>query len=472
MTDNTIYIEPLREPTQQEIIDKAIQRGDVVPIDQNGAEELDVVKVVPHLRPEGMPGLIGEIVDAYKADNEVIPELLADNLLSKICVHLDKVFLRHGERTIRLNANWSIQMSGTGKGKGSSEELADSFWREAIVDPVYMRGEQEVSRYNPAPFCDGLSSGEGFIYEIRDPSGYDEEAGTFRDQGVTDKRLHVIEQEFSQIMVAASREGSTLSAQLRKAHDCRTLNNKSRNNRLTATNPHVLVTAHITPTELIELAEGLHFTNGFLNRFKFIYGQCLKYVMRPKPVPPEKKRELAARMGSIIGWAQNQDEFELTDDFYQAFEKVFHRLRNPTGDTLRQSLLARCDHKVKLLSMLFAIIDKTTLIKSKHLKSAMAWIDYSEASIDYVWSTELQQQLIAQNNEFDDELLKVIRLKIDENDGNPIGKTPLSRHYNNNRKITAKEINASLKRLQERTPQPLEVKKTGISKYEISLLDV
>lgn len=59
----------------------------------------------------------------------------------------------------------------------------------------------------------GLSSGEGLIWAVRDP--------TSQDPGITDQRLLVIEPEFASVLKASAREISTLSLTLRSAWDSR-----------------------------------------------------------------------------------------------------------------------------------------------------------------------------------------------------------------------------------------------------------
>src|SRR4051794_28051232 len=57
----------------------------------------------------------------------------------------------------------------------------------------------------------GLSSGEGLIWAVRDPSG--------PDPGISDQRLLVIEPEFAAVLKTSAREISTLSPTLRSAWD-------------------------------------------------------------------------------------------------------------------------------------------------------------------------------------------------------------------------------------------------------------
>jgi hypothetical protein len=61
----------------------------------------------------------------------------------------------------------------------------------------------------------GLSSGEGLVWAVRDP--------TEQDPGARDPRLLAIEPEFASVLKSATREISTLSRTLRSAWDSRPL---------------------------------------------------------------------------------------------------------------------------------------------------------------------------------------------------------------------------------------------------------
>ena len=81
----------------------------------------------------------------------------------------------------------------------------------------------------------GLSSGEGLIFAVRDPSYKINKDGesVLADAGVDDKRLLAIEPEFSSVLRVAGREGNTLSEQLRRAWDGNDLRTLTKNSPLT-----------------------------------------------------------------------------------------------------------------------------------------------------------------------------------------------------------------------------------------------
>src|ERR1039458_29795 len=73
----------------------------------------------------------------------------------------------------------------------------------------------------------GLSSGEGLIFEVRDPS-----AG---DSGAHDKRRLIVESEFAQVLKVLAREGNTLSPVVRNAWDGKPLQTIAKNAPVRAT---------------------------------------------------------------------------------------------------------------------------------------------------------------------------------------------------------------------------------------------
>jgi hypothetical protein len=175
----------------------------------------------------------------------------------------------------------------------------------------------------------GLSTGEGLIYLARDPLEGEtpvKEKGTGRiieyqdailDHGVTDKRLMVIETEFSRPLQAMRREGSTLSAVMRQGWDGHRLMTKTKNNPYTATGAHVSVIGHTTDDELRRLLTEADLFNGFANRFLWI--ACRSTKLLPfGGIPPEgmvidwqkrvQKAAAAAKAREYVGWSNDATE--------------------------------------------------------------------------------------------------------------------------------------------------------------------
>jgi hypothetical protein len=133
----------------------------------------------------------------------------------------------------------------------------------------------------------GLSSGEGLIYHVRDEqvvkkpikkngiiTEYQDE---IIDAGASEKRAFVIEPEFARVLQSMKREGNTLSSVIRQAWDTDRLHVMTKN-PVKATEAHVSIVGHITKTELIRNLEETETANGFANRFLWICARRSKYL--------------------------------------------------------------------------------------------------------------------------------------------------------------------------------------------------
>src|SRR5262249_5987209 len=111
---------------------------------------------------------------------------------------------------------------------------------------------------------DGLSSGEGLIWAVRDAveeerpikerghhTGQYETVVT--DRGIDDKRVLVVEREFANVLKVMAREGNTLSPVLRSAWDSGNLRILTKNSPARATDAHISIVGHITRQELRRL---------------------------------------------------------------------------------------------------------------------------------------------------------------------------------------------------------------------------
>src|SRR5919112_2167991 len=127
----------------------------------------------------------------------------------------------------------------------------------------------------------GLSSGEGLIFAVRDPvTREDDEGGeVVVDEGAEDKRLLVLEPELASTLKVMRREGNTLSAVVRQAFDDARLQVMTRNNPMKATDAHISIIGHITKAELLRYLTETEAANGFANRFLWLL------VERSKELP-------------------------------------------------------------------------------------------------------------------------------------------------------------------------------------------
>jgi hypothetical protein len=210
-------------------------------------------------------GIAGEFVSLIEPESESDPAALllqfltmAGNWLSERCY----VRVETGRHFPNL---FCCLVGDTSKArKGTSHAWVERVF--TIADPVWAKTRR----------TSGLSSGEGLIECVRDrrvENKWDRASKSFVDEvideGISDKRLLVVEQELARVLRAMQRRDNILSAVLRDAWDGHDLGIMTKKNSSRATEPRIAIISHITVAELqAELTE-LSAANGFANRFVF-----------------------------------------------------------------------------------------------------------------------------------------------------------------------------------------------------------
>jgi hypothetical protein len=100
----------------------------------------------------------------------------------------------------------------------------------------------------------GLGSGEALIDAV----------------GEQDHRTLVIESEFARLLAVVSREGSTISANLRNGWDTGTLSIHTRQKKVKVSGAHLSLIGHITREELLRRLDSTETANGFGNRILWV----------------------------------------------------------------------------------------------------------------------------------------------------------------------------------------------------------
>lgn len=231
----------------------------------------------------------------------------------------------------------------------------------------------------------GLSSGEGLIYPIRDPiEAVKKGVLTLVDPGVSDKRLLLVEEEFSAVCKVATREGNTITEQIRKAWDGRTLGVMTRNSPLRATSPHVSIIAHVTQEELLRVFDSTDAANGFGNRFNWLCVRRSKLLPDGGRLPDLDAAELAARTKAVLDFARKQGEVRRDTEARELWKEIYPDLSAGRRGMLG-ALIARGPAQVLRLSLLYALLEQSPAITPEHLLAALALWDYCEASTRHIF---------------------------------------------------------------------------------------
>jgi hypothetical protein len=238
----------------------------------------------------------------------------------------------------------------------------------------------------------GLSSGEGFISEVRDEiKKWNAKEGSWEtiDPGVTDKRLMIIEPEFAGVLAVVERHGNTLSALIRKAWDGGILSTMTRNSSLRAAGAHISITGHITVEELRARLTRTDTANGFANRFLF------PLVKRSQVLPfggdalrDEVISGLGDRLKTAIAAASSIGRVGWTEGGAEAWKKVYPQL-SAARPGLLGAVASRAEAQCIRLALIYALLDGAGNIDLPHVKAALAVWEYAEVSAAHIFGASL-----------------------------------------------------------------------------------
>ena len=253
----------------------------------------------------------------------------------------------------------------------------------ALADPEWYAGR----------VVNGLSSGEGLIWAVRDPIEQEildkktkRTERLITDHGVADKRLCVLKSEFGRVLQVIQRQGNTLSAVLRQAWETGRLMALTKNSPAKATGALITVIAHITQDELLRHLDNSEIANGLVNQFIFLA------VRRARRLPHGGGRvdirALAMDIALSLEFARGAERITMDDDAHALWEEVYDELTDDVPGLLG-AITARAAPQVTRLALLYALADRSREITEPHLSAALALWRYSEASVRQIFGDAL-----------------------------------------------------------------------------------
>lgn len=315
--------------------------------------------------PAAYHGLAGQIIDQVAPHTEADPVAILAQLLVAFGATVGRGAYFRVEATRHHPNEFLVLVGDSAKArKGSSWDHVRRLLDHA--DPTLA-----------ARTLTGLSSGEGLIWAVRDPSD--------SDPGVSDRRLLVVEPEFASVLKAASRDISTLSPTLRSAWDGRPLAILTRSAPARASDAHVAVIGHITSTELQHHISPVELANGLLNRFLII--ACRRVRLLPDGGDPDPLHGtgLDRALAIAIAAARDADQLRFTESARALWHHAYRQLAHPQPGIAGQ-LSARAEAHTIRLALTYALLDRATAIGPDHLQAALALQDYAARSA--AWALE------------------------------------------------------------------------------------
>jgi hypothetical protein len=369
------------------------ERGlETVPPDSEAADQRSGAATNPDAGqetwPEDLPdiaycGLIGDIAKAIAPETESDPAAI----LLQVAVAMGSLIGRGPHVRVEGDEHhpnlFALLVGATSKArKGTS----------------WGRVSEIFSRVSDWPtVVTGLSSGEGLKYHVRDPGDGDD-----GNAGVVDKRLLVVESEFSQVLRQTARAGNTLSATVRAAWDTGNLMTLTKNDPIKATGAHVSIVGHITADELRADLTATDSANGFANRFLFM---CVKrsklLAFGGKPLSQDLLKNLVDRIERAVTTARSRVEINMTDAAREVWRRVYPMLSEGHSG-LFGAVTARAEAQVLRLALTFALADESGGIDNRHLLAAIAVWERAEASARHIFGSALGEPMA-------DDILRALR---------------------------------------------------------------
>jgi len=340
-------------------------------------------------------GLAGEIVRAIEPQSEADPVAILVQLL----VLVGNAIGRTPYFVVEANRHHTnLNVVTVGETSSGRKGVALNRARQplALVDAVW-----EAQRVKG-----GLSSAEGLIWQVRDPifkyeRGKDggDPVAVMTDPGATDKRFVATETEFASVLRQFQRDGNTLSNLIRDAFDRGNLETLVKNNPAKATGAHISIIGHITRDELLRYLDSTEAANGLGNRILWF---C---VRRSKELPDGGEAvdltPFTRRLDDALHTARTIGQMRRDDEAHALWHREYGRLTEGKPGLLG-AMVARAAPIVLRLSMIYALLDGSAVIRVPHLQAALAIWEYAEASAHWIFGDALGDPVA-------DEILRALR---------------------------------------------------------------
>ena len=419
----------------------------------------DCHRNTPKPDPAMLYGLTGDVAEAGAKDSEANKFAVAASFMTFLSAAVGRyVALPIGDDVHHARL-FMLHVGRSSKGrKGTATALT-----KKIIAAIEKKHEKTSGSY-AAPFCGnvhtgGLSTREGLALLIHDGI----KQGKEEIPPIADKRLFVIESEFSNVLHQGKRDGNTLSGALRDGWDGLSIKPATKSAKVWATDPHIAVYANITPSELTGLMDSRELTNGFANRFLMFWAERSRIEPDPLPVPPNLVDWLADRTMAVIKFAkgdypatQDGATAYMTDGARVLFSKIYREelTANFDGDKI-SAIIERRAPMLKRIALLFALTDLTRVIEEKHVIAALAWVRYHRDSVLFIFNNSVAEEATKESGDAAIKILDYLRTH---------GKTSRSALYKKcfSGHLSSGSLDAAIDSLLMTSPPSIEVFKSEL----------
>jgi hypothetical protein len=368
-----------------ELVEKVIPVIKIIPPGPGGSaagSPIPIMKIIPPTIGEAAyHGPIGQFLRAVAPHTEATDAGILAHLLPAVGTLIGPGPYTHGTKQPARVNTVLVGPTSTGR-KGTALAPVDELMR--MVDEEFWQAQR----------VGGLSTGEGLVAKVADPKVWNKETGEYEDGPPVDKRLYVVEEEFSKVLAQLRREGNILSQVLRESYDSGNLSVMTRKEPLQASGAHIAITGHITPEELHDRFNHVEIANGFGNRFLWFAVKSEKMLPRCQPIPEATYREFVECVQRVSNHPAVY--VPLADASMEKWEKEIYPYLREDKPGFAGHLVARGNSMVLRLALIYFLLDspfkgirrcRRQGIEPVHLDAAMAVWRYCEESVQMLFKS-------------------------------------------------------------------------------------
>lgn len=210
--------------------------------------------------------------------------------------------------------------------------------------------------------------------------------------------------EFGDLLDTMNRQ-SSISDVLKEAYDGSALKVRTKNRKgwRTASHANISLMGHVTPTILTERLSDSDIASGLGSRLLLAKVSRFKKISRPDLISDDEVDVLAEKIDDALDWAmdfsfEKQDpisthlykyfnsnhlkpkrELPLSNAAWAYWDHLYEKLDSERPEAVRD-LLVRAPSNIIRLAVIYAILDKSSVVDKKHLEAAEAVWDYCQDS--------------------------------------------------------------------------------------------
>jgi hypothetical protein len=352
-------------------------------------------------------GLLGEIIEKVSPYSEASNEAILAGVITAFGNKVGRNAFFRAQQDFHYTNLYTVVVGDTATAR---KGVAWSLTKDLLTTPEIQEGKKFVVNMDEAshawgPMDGGIASGEGIIELVKDDiQHWDTKLKQYvieEGSGVEDKRVLFYEAEFASVLRKAVPPTSIIWPVLRTLWDSGTASNSSKINPIRTTNAHVSLLGNITELELRIAFPEVEMTSGSANRILWVWSKRSKCLPEGKPVPRDTMQKLQRKIHSCVQFGQRVGELSRDAEAKKLWEDFYRYTWEHPQEGFLGAILARAEAQVLRLSIIYALLDKSSIIKKVHLEAALAFWNYAKASSQYLFMGK-------SNNPLDNKIINIL----------------------------------------------------------------